>query len=298
MDTERLSFEEASRELGVTEEELEQLVAAGEIASIKEGDTIYFKKTVVEKFKKTREAGTPTILLSDDDLDLLEDDDSLLSGGEATETAEVATPAIETDKDGRIELSMDDLDLDDIDISATPAAEGAETETKDLSAGKEPAKAASDIADDDTLLSLDGLLEDDAEGTTPVPAAAGGDSDLLDTDDILDIGDLGGESDPFAADTVEEESLTDLTEPGTLLRGGGARVMQMKRKKSHAAWTAVLALSGILLLLPVGILTNLLFIQSPESPKAGIPPADTYGWVMEYNFLDGAVESIADLFNG
>ena len=67
MNSERMSFDEACRELGVTEAELENLVAAGEIASLKEGDTLYFKKEVVRKFKKSRDS-EPTILLADEEL--------------------------------------------------------------------------------------------------------------------------------------------------------------------------------------------------------------------------------------
>jgi hypothetical protein len=118
----------------------------------------------------------------------------------------------------------------------------------------------------------------------------------LDTDDILDLEGLEGDSDPFASDTVEETSLTDVTEPGTLLRGGGARVMQMKRKRSHAAWTAVLALAALLLILPVGITTHLLFAHSPQMAEGATPTPSTYSWIQEYNFLGGVVESIADIF--
>jgi hypothetical protein len=294
MDIERMSFEEASRELGMTEEELEQLVAAGEIASLKEGDTIFFKKSVVQKFKKTRQAGSPTILLSDDEIDLL-GEELEISGDEEAKTPQAA-PAGE--KPGRIEISLDDdLGLEDLDLTG---ADRAAQETKEFApAGKaKPAAKKPDLSDDETLLNLDGLLEEDSEGTTPVPVAAeGSDSTLLDTDDILDIEGMGASSDPFAADTVEEGSATELTEPGTLLRGGGARVMQMKRKSSHAPFTVVLAIACLVLLLPIGVVTNLLFVHQPQTEAKGSPRQEAYGWIMEYNFLDSAVEGVAKLFS-
>lgn len=289
MDSERMTFEEASRELGVTEEELEQLVADGEIASIKDGETVFFKKAVVQKYKKSKQAGSPTILLSDDEIDLLGEE---LDLGEEAPKAEP-----EAEKPARIEIPLeDDLGLEDLDL--TPSVEKAEAEEVPAGAKGKAAKKP-DISDDDTLLNLDGLLEEDSEGTTPVPVAAeGSDSTLLDTDDILDLEGLGAASDPFAADTVEEVSATELTEPGTLLRGGGARVMQMKRKKSHAPFTVVLAIACLVLLLPIGVLTNLLFVHSPQSEAGGAPRKEAYGWIMEYNFIDGLVESVADLFGG
>jgi len=293
-----MSFEDASRELGISEEELEQLVAAGEIASVKEGDTLYFKKSVVQKFKKSRESsGTPTILLSDEEINLLEDEELEVSSEQNKESGKAAPtePLVGAKKDssGRIEISLDDLD--NIDLMQAGEADRGQ-ETKEL-ATPTPSRVQKpvEISDDETLLNLEGVLEEDSEGTTPVPAATEGDSTLMDTD-LLDLGGLGGESDPFAADTVEEAADAEITEAGTLLRGGGARVMQMKRKRSHAAWTVVLAASAVLLILPLGILTNLLFAHAPQPQTEVIPPESTYGWIMDFNFLDGFVENIADFF--
>ena len=80
----------------------------------------------------------------------------------------------------------------------------------------------------------DDLLEDDDDATLS-------DETLLDTD-VLDLGEE--ETDAFELDTAEETVLDAGEEDsGTLLRGSGARVMQMKRKKSHAGMTATLAVS-------------------------------------------------------
>ena len=66
-----MTFEETCRELDISEAELEQLVAAGEIASIKEGDTLFFKADAVARYKESR--GDDTILLSDEELSLLDE---------------------------------------------------------------------------------------------------------------------------------------------------------------------------------------------------------------------------------
>ena len=282
MNAERMSFDDACRELGVTEAELEQLVAAGEIASIKEGDTLFFKREVVRKFKKSRES-EPTILLADEEVNLLDGEEiDLLQADDDEGTTPTKKGAAPTPKRATepMEISLDDdAGLADLDLDEEVAAKAP---AQKKPAGKKPAADAGD----ETLLNLDGLLEDDSEATTPVPSVD--DSTLLDTD-LLD---LGGEGDPFSSDTVEETS-TDVTEQGTLLRGGGARVMQMKRKSSHAAWTVALALSCLILILPLGVLMSLMFAQS-EASKGG-PPAST-AWVKKFNILEGPVEAMADMF--
>ncbi|MBI4605956.1 MAG: helix-turn-helix domain-containing protein [Planctomycetes bacterium] len=290
-----MSFEEACRELGITEAELESLVAAGEISSIKEGDTLYFKREVVKKFKKQRES-EPTVLLTDEEINLLDgaDEIDLLADDEGTPPARPAASkgAGKAEKApaaaAKPELSLDD-ELPEIDLESD---EGAVTPRKK---GEEAAVKAGKVAEpegDETLLNLDGLLEDDSEATTPVPGGTGSDdATMLDTD-LLD---LAGESDPFSADTAEETSGTDLTEAGTLLRSGGARVMQMKRKPGHPVLTAVLAVTCVLLILPLGVLTNLMFASSSES-KTLVPPKNAYKWFLDYNILEGSVESLADFF--
>lgn len=330
MNTERMSFDEACRDLGVSEAELEQLVAAGEIASIKEGDTLFFKKDVVRKFKKSRES-EPTILLADDDINLLDDEAGidLLGSEEESPTPRKTVPvgsaggssgpstnrpggrgagkpgaakkgdtkkesgkktAKEPAEPERVEISLEDDALPEIDLGEGDGS----IETKKLEEVSVRGEKRGEESDE-TLLNLDGLLEDDSEVTTPVPeGAVEDDSTLLDTD-LLD---LGGESDPFTSDTVEETQAGGLTEQGTLLRGGGARVMQMKRKQSNAAWTAVLAVAGLLLLLPLGVMTNLMFLHSADA-KEGMPAKGSYSWITEFpasDLVHSLVTGVADIF--
>ena len=275
MSTDRMRFDEACRELGISKAELEHIVAAGEIASIKEGDTLFFNSDVVQKLKEQRDS-EPSILLTDDEINLLEDDVEeidLLGDDEGTTPAESADPA-----DGA-EISLKDDALPDLDLDISEA-DADVVVVKGAEQGSE---------DDETLLDMDGLLEEESESTSPVLEA--GDDTLLDTD-LLD---LTGETDPFSADTAEGTELDDLAEQGALLRGGGPRVMQMKRKKSDAWWTVTLAVAAILLILPLGILTNLVFTTSPDA-EAGLSPTGAYTWITDYNVLRVSIEAVADFF--
>ena len=285
----RMTFEETCRELGVSEAELEQLVAAGEIASIKEGDTLYFKSDVVEKYKESK-SGEDTLLLADDEI-LLEDDaaeeiDLLAMDDDSAPTTPVAGRPSEGALGESDELSLDDDELLDIDLDldADLASDSSEVETADVS-------ASDDV--DETLLNMDGLLEEEAETTTPIVSA--GDDDLLGgdlgEDTLLDTElDFGDETDTFEVDAVDDLT-SDVTEEGTLLRGGGARVMQMKRKENNAWTTAVLALSVVVLLLPLAVTTNTVYFSSHDSARVSAQDS----WVSDYNFLGGLVSGIADL---
>ena len=99
-----MSFEEAARELGISEEELEKLVASGEIASTKDGDNLLFKKEAIENYKNQ---GDVEIVLADDELNLLDDDDDEIDFG---------------------------IDLDDGDAAADGGSDDAGSEVADIAA--------------------------------------------------------------------------------------------------------------------------------------------------------------------
>ena len=135
----------------------------------------------------------------------------------------------------------------------------------------------------------------EAEATTPVASGADGDGlfggelgedTLLDTD--LDFGD---ETDTFDVDAVDDLT-ADISDEGAILRGGGARVMQMKRKESHALFTSFLAVTGAVLLIPLGIVTNTIYLTGgPADGDVPPPPA----WVEDSaGIVGGVVEGIAD----
>ena len=269
-----MSFEEAARELGISEGELEKLVASGKIASTKDGDSLLFKKEAIDNYKNQGEA---EIILSDDDLNLLDDDDDEidfgidLSGGDdaADEDAASDLPGIAAEDGGDLELSLDD----------------------DASIG------------DETVLDVESLLnDDDSEGTTPIPGSDDsgedslGDETLLDTD-ILDLGD--DDADTFELDTTED-TLLDPTEEGSLLRGGGARVMQMKRRKSHAPWTVLLSFAGLALLVPLAVLLGTVHNEGLTVGKGDFVEAQqrhSQDWIDEYGgYFTEMVHGIAEMF--
>ncbi|MBN1442769.1 MAG: helix-turn-helix domain-containing protein [Planctomycetes bacterium] len=265
-DSNRMTFEEACQELGISEAELEQLVADGAIASVKDGDSLFFKRDVIRNYKKQQDA-EPSILLSDDEINLLDDD--VIDFG-----IEEPAPAAVSDQGPTTDLS----EGDDLDLSV--AAAGSDTE--------------------DTVLNLESVLDDDAEGTTPLGEEAGlleesggglGEDTLLDTD-ILDLGDE--ETDTFDLDTAEEPVL-DRVEDVTLLRGPGARVMQMKRKKSHAAWTALLAIAALLFFLPLSVLFSMAYLETFSGEMLS-ERMSSFQWIEKYGEpFAGIVKPLADL---
>ncbi len=295
-----MTFEETCRELGVSEAELEQLVAAGEIASIKEGDTLFFKADAVARYKESR--GDDTILLADEEISLLDDDDleeidllAMDDDEDSAPTTPVARPVGAVSEpdislDAADELSLDDEGLPeiDLDLDSDLVTGGAEAETAAVSARDDS---------DETLLNIDGLLEEEAETTTPIVGDDLGDDTLLDTE--LDFGE---ETDTFDVDTVDDLT-SDLTDEGTFLRGGGARVMQMKRKENNLWTTVVLALCAVALLLPLAVTTNTIYYSridygriEPEAAPGAAPRADSYAWVRDYNFFGAVIETVADAF--
>lgn len=315
-DKNRLTFEEACRELHMSEDELEKLVAAGEIASIKEGDTLFFKPEVVEQFKKSRQT-EPNIILSDDELDLLDGVDELsIDDIEVAPAGEEAAPVAASGDD----VSLEDLDLSDLsledDTAGDTAAAGvaADDETADdfaelsLEGLEEPETAAAETGDD-TVFNLDGLLEEESasEATTPVPGTDVGDLDLdsdtsdditleasvSDDDTILDtdVLDLEGE-DSFELEPTAEDDIAG--DASTLIRGGGARVMQMKRVKGHPIMTSVVLVTAIFLMIPMAVLTNVYFYDKESAPQ----PSKKI-WVEDHHYgLKGFIESGSDFLYG
>ncbi len=316
VEKDRFSFEEACKELQISEEELEQLVANGEIASVKEGDTLFFKKEIISNFKKSRKT-EPTIILADEDMEVLEGMEEIDLGvpeEEAVQQPERPLQPTASKKDVVKEdfpAEQEIPELSDLEEVVVETRSSGEDETGEPA---EPVEVGAELGTpDDTVLNLDGLLEDDgSEGTTPIPGIESlegidegsditvegniSDDTLLDTD-LLEIGE---EEDSFKLDSATEETLVDPTE-ATLLRGGGARAMQMKRKKSHAAWTISMVVTSLVLLVPLGVSLNTFFVtrfgenKMTEVASGGEP---VYKWIFDSNVLAGVVKGIADLFAG
>ena len=219
-----ISYKNALTELHLTEEELNHIVANGELRAFRDGDEVRFKRDDIMVLKKSRET-EPTIVLSDTEAD---------------------------------RLSLGDEEPIDLDAIST----------------------------DETVLNIEGLLEDETEGTTPIPGAD------VPLDDEIQIGSIGDDTvldtdgieldDDF--DLTDDDTLLD-TEEDTLLAAGGVRTVQMVKKESHAWATGTLAASLGVMLAPLAILLNLM-------SGDGTFPA----WVSNLSFLNGLVEGVLNLF--
>lgn len=220
MADEMLSYRDAQRELRLTDDELNDLVASGELRGFRDGDEIRFKRDDVQSLKKSRET-EPTIILS------------------------------ETEADSFGSLS----DEEPIDLDAFSA--------------------------DETVLNIEGLLEDESEGTTPIPG-----SSMLEEDDLQ----IGEDTvlDTEELDLGDDFDLDDDTGSDTMLAGGGARRVQMARKESHTAMTVVLTLTMLLMMCPALILMNLM-----NGPSGTFPE-----WIDQsfLTALNSAVEGVLGAF--
>ena len=206
----RISFSEACRELQISEDELESMVADGEIACVKDGDTIFFKPEVIAQIKRSKKT-EPTIILSDDELDLL---DSVGTGGSGEEISlddldlggdeldlSPAKDASVPEPTASLAAKGDDVEFEELDLSEISLDDDVATESAPIAADTAGADDLGDLDDvtledeisldgreepsltdtsSDTVLSLDGLLDDDpgSEATTPVPGSDVGDLDF------------------------------------------------------------------------------------------------------------------------
>jgi hypothetical protein len=165
-----------------------------------------------------------------------------------------------------------------------------ESEASPLEFGEESPIDLDSISTDETVLNIEGLLEDDAEGTTPVPGmgilegddldvGAIGEDTVLDTDglDLDDDFDLGSDDDTVAAG-VEQ----------TFIAGGGTQRMQMVQKRGSPGMTALLAVTLLAMLGPAAVVLNLIGAQGGAYPK----------WVEDSGLtaLNSAVEAIVGMF--
>lgn len=334
--SDRLNFQEACRELQISEDELEQLVASGEIASIKEGDTFYFKADVIEQYKGGQKSD-PGIILSEDGLDLLDsveeinlDDLDLDDAGGPAVAKEASPDAPEEVSAGDVEeIGLEDLEIPEFSLDDVTG--GSDTESLEDSASEETAaglsgleeldleeislSASSEDEGEDTVLNLDGLLEEAggaSEATTPVPGTELGGIGELDLDDAGDDITLEGsvtedtilDTDVLELTDEDDELVFDggdgLTEGATssLIRGGGARVMQMKRVKGHPLWTSGLMITAILMILPVAVLLNIFQVDRNSELSAGAQSTQSSLDFIEELPVRSTFESLAGLAVG
>jgi len=161
----------------------------------------------------------------------------------------------------------------------------------DFDIGDESLIDLDSISTDETVLNIEGLLEDEAEGTTPVPGMgilededefnlnAIGEDTVLDTDglDLDDDFDLGSDDDTVAAGTDD-----------TFLAAGGTQQMQVVRKKGSPAMVGLLVATMVIMLAPAAVLLNLM-----AGPNGVYPE-----WVSDspLAMLNSLVESVLGIF--
>jgi hypothetical protein len=161
----------------------------------------------------------------------------------------------------------------------------------DFDIGDESPIDLDSISTDETVLNIEGLLEDEAEGTTPVPGMgilededefnlnAIGEDTVLDTDglDLDDDFDLGSDDDTVAAGTDD-----------TFLAAGGTQQMQVVRKKGSPAMVGLLVATMVIMLAPAAVLLNLM-----AGPNGVYPE-----WVSDspLAMLNSLVESVLGIF--
>jgi hypothetical protein len=165
----------------------------------------------------------------------------------------------------------------------------AESEVSPFDSGSESPIDLDSISTDETVLNIEGLLEDDAEGTTPVPGmgiledelevGSIGEDTVLDTDglELDDDFDIGSDDDTVAAGGGE-----------AFLAAGGTQRMQMVQKRGSPAMTVLLAATVLVMLGPAAVVLNLI------GAEGGVYPQWVEGSVL--STLNPLVEAVLGMF--
>ena len=142
------------------------------------------------------------------------------------------------------------------------------------------------ISTDETVLNIEGLLEDETEGTTPIPGTADiSIDDGLGEDTVLDTEGLDLDSD---FDLSEDDTLLADGDDTLLVGAGQTRQVQMVKKQAHGFMTALMAFTMLLMLLPCATLMNLMVGRDGSYPE----------WGESLTLLNPVVEAVVGLFRG
>lgn len=137
-----------------------------------------------------------------------------------------------------------------------------------------------DLSTEETVLNIEGLLEDDGagilEGETELELGDVGDDTVLDTDELV----LDDSFDFSDDETVGGTAADDMLLTGTT-------EMQLVRKRPSTAMTVVLALTLLILLVPAAVLLNLI------NGDGAFPQ-----WASDstVSFMNGLVEAVVGAF--
>ncbi len=192
--------------------------------------------------------------------------------------------------EGEVRFKSDEVQALKQSRETEPTIVLSDNEISSFDIGDESPIDLDSISTDETVLNIEGLLEDDADGTTPVPGMG-----ILEDDDELEIGSIG-EDTVLDTDGLELDDDFDLGSDDetvaagtddTFLAAGGTQQMQIVQKKGSPAMVAVLVATLLVMLAPAAVVMNL--IASP----GGVYP----GWVEEkLGMFNGLVESILGIF--
>jgi len=249
-----MTFDEVLKELGISEDELKRKIAENEIRAFHEGGELKFKREDVMKLKNRLETA-PTIILSDTDADSILEEPTL-------EEPTLEEPAVE-------EPTLEEPTLEEPTLEE-PALE-------------EPISEASG-GEDETVLSVEGLLEDEEQIPLEEPGetvGAGVGEETVGEDTVLDSGLLEEEDLGLALEETEEEPIL-----GEEAREGPRRV-RPRPQESSPMMTGLLVVTCVLLILPGAILVNL------AAGQEGIFP----DWISEnLTVLNDLIDTIVNLF--
>ena len=266
-----MSFADVTRELGVSDAELKSMVAENQIRAFHEGGELLFKREDVAKLKESLETA-PTIVLSDTEAESILEDSSV--GDSLLDDSLLEEPVLEDA--GLEEPLLDDVSLEDVSLEEPVfdeplLADGLEDDV---------------LSSEETVLSVDGLLEDDGLSID------GGDS-LLEDDDFGGAPTSVGDDTVLDSGLLDDEDLSlglDETEDDDLLGDGeraGPRRVAARPQESSPVMTALMVVMAAALVLPGAILINL------AGGDHGVFP----GWITEnLTFLNGAIDGIISLF--
>ena len=251
-----MSFDEVARELGVSDEELKRMVAENEIRAFHQGGELRFKREDVNQLKNRLETA-PTIVLSDTEAQSI-----------------LEEPVLE-------EPLLDDGGLDEPLLDAG----GLDEPLLDDAVLEEPLAGADDaMANEETVLSVEGLLDDESISLEEPGGDAGGllEGDSVGDDTVLDSGLLEEEDLSLGLDETEEDGLLE----GGEVRSAPRRV-RARPQESNPVMTGLLVVMSVLLVLPGAVLVNL------AGGDNGVFPT----WIEEnLTALNGLVDSIIGLF--
>ncbi|GIW71593.1 MAG: hypothetical protein KatS3mg102_1135 [Planctomycetota bacterium] len=262
---EYLSFEQVLEELQLSAEEVKQLIAQGELRTIKDGSKIKFRKEEVLALKERREA-EPTVILTDSDqeMGIAESSDELILDESTSDTVlnigDIMSPEKQEEEivfsdsteeflisphDSDPEASIptvevpavdEDLGLYETDSDAALVASQSAPELKGGAATATPARPLRVDSGEETFE----LVEDDGIGPG---------------EPLAEVEEL---------EELEEEPAPRKTQSGRISRSARLRAMQMKQRPSELTWTVIGLVAVVLLVLPGSIVLNRMAGTNPE----------------------------------